>query len=150
MIFQGEESLATNHFKWGVPSTWDNGWEWMEQPESDRFKHHSFTKDLISLRKSSDAFDGDSPAERVYTHELDSVMAFSRKFGEEEFLVVASLNKEPLTNYKLPVDGVWETVLNSDDPKYGGEGRSSSSNVDDGVVNLAPGNLLVLKKSIID
>ncbi|MCA9776681.1 MAG: alpha amylase C-terminal domain-containing protein, partial [Candidatus Eremiobacteraeota bacterium] len=145
MFFQGEESLATNNFKWGVPSTWDNGWEWMEQPDSDRFKHHIFSKDLIGLRKSSDAFDGDSPAQRVYTHELDSVMAFSRKLNDEEFLVVASLNKEPLTNYRLPVDGVWTTVLNSDDSKYGGEGRSCE--LRDGALNLAPGSLMVFKKA---
>lgn len=147
MIFQGEESLATNHFKWGVPSTWDNGWEWMDQPESDRFKHHSFTKDLIALRKSSDAFDGDSPAQRVYTHELDSVMAFSRKLGDEEFLVVASLNKEPLIDYRLPVDGLWTPVLNSDDPRYGGEGRYADAQLRDGSLDIAPGSVVVLRRA---
>jgi maltooligosyltrehalose trehalohydrolase len=146
MMFQGEESLATNNFKWGIPSTWDNGWDWMDQPDSPRFKHHAFTKDLLHLRKSSDAFDADSQATRVYTHELDSVLAYSRKIGDEEFLVVASLNKEALENYALPVEGRWSVALNSDDPKYGGEGRFSSTEMSDGRVDLAPASVVVLRK----
>ncbi len=27
-FFQGDESLATNGFRWGKPSTWDIGWSW--------------------------------------------------------------------------------------------------------------------------
>ena len=146
MMFQGEESLATNSFKWGIPSTWDNGWDWMDKPDSPRYKHHAFTKDLIQLRTSTDAFDADSPAARVYTHEIDSVLAFSRQLGDEEYLVVASLNKDSLENYSLPLDGKWSVVLNSDDPKYGGEGRFGAGEMSDGTLDLSPANLLVLKR----
>ncbi len=29
-FFQGDESLATNAFRWGKPSTWDMGWTWFK------------------------------------------------------------------------------------------------------------------------
>ena len=148
LMFQGEESLATNNFKWGIPSTWDNGWEWRDQPESPRFKHHQFSKDLIKLRQSSVAFDADAEARRVYTHELDSVMAFSRKKGDEEYLVVASFNKAPLANYPLATEGRWEPVLLSDNPDFGGEGQFQPRLLDgpQGSVDLAPGSLSVYRR----
>jgi maltooligosyltrehalose trehalohydrolase len=148
MFFQGDESMATNKFNWGIPSTWDVGWDWMEQPDSARFKHHEFTKEVLSLRKSSDAFDADSQVRRVYTHEQDSVMAFSRKANSDEFLVVSSFNKGDLSNYRLPTDGRWERVLSSDDVRFGGEDKFAPRVLDgnNGTVDLAAGATVVFKR----
>jgi 1,4-alpha-glucan branching enzyme len=33
-MFMGDESLATNGFRWGKPSTWDMGWTWARLGES--------------------------------------------------------------------------------------------------------------------
>ena len=148
IFFQGTESLADNHFKWGIPSTWDVGWEWLEQPSSPRFKHHQFSKALIELRQSSPALEADVAANRVYTHELDSVMAFTRAEGDEEFLVVASLNRAPLDGYHLPLEGKWEPVLSSDDTAYGGTGERLGSTLGEGdsLLDIPAGGLLVFKR----
>lgn len=148
LFFQGDESLATNKFGWGIPSTWDTGWEWMDQPESPRYKHHKFTKAVLSLRQSSKAFLADAAAYRVYTHEQDSVMAFSRKSDQDEFLVVASFNKEALPDYALPVQGDWEQVLSSDSKEFGGEGefQKRALTEDRATVDLPPGGLLLFKR----
>ena len=147
LFFQGDESLATNKFSWGTPATWDLDWNWQNQPESDRFKHHSFTKAVLALKTGHDAFDADSEAHRVYTHEVDSVMAFSRKRGEQEFLVVSSFNKNDLAGYGMPVSGEWKPVLSSDSPEFGGRGAFESRDLGPGgSVDLAAGATLVFER----
>lgn len=185
MFFQGEESLAKNSFKWGIPSTWDTGWDWTtaghgwplgqvpltdarlasfqqmaaqpaEQRSGDagyaalsgaerkmvddlaamtpevrqvaqenvlRRLHHEFCKDAIALRNSSPAFVADAAVSRIYTHNDNSVLAFSRRGGNDEFVVVGSLARQRQDGYPLPLpEGRWELVLDSDDVEYGGEG----------------------------
>lgn len=150
IFFQGEESLADNHFSWGIPSTWDVGWDWLEKPESPRFKHHSFSKAVLAVRNQSDAFKADAEAQRVYTHESDSVLAFSRKGqNNEEYLVVASFNKGNLENYTLPVQGRWEPVLDSDAPEFGGLGEYSPKILEESspTLNLSAGGMLVYRRT---
>ncbi len=149
LFFQGDESLATNHFRWGTPATWDVGWEWMDQPESDHFKHHAFSKALIALRKSSDAFDADAEAHRVYTHEDDSVLAFSRKKNDQEYLVVASFNKNDLAGYSLPTDGRWEPVFTTDKSEFGGSDRFAPRVLEGahGTVDIPAGGMLVFRRA---
>ncbi|WP_309892279.1 alpha-amylase family glycosyl hydrolase [Archangium sp.] len=80
-----------------------------------------FYKDAIALRGSSPAFRADAEVKRVYTHNEDAVMAFTRKSGDEEYLVVASLNRKNLEGYTMPLPpGNWKEVLNSDAAAYGG------------------------------
>ncbi len=81
-----------------------------------------FYQDAIALRHSSPAFRADAEVNRVYTHNEDSVMAFTRKAGGEEYLVVGSLNRENLEGYTMPLPpGNWKEVLNSDAAVYGGD-----------------------------
>ena len=88
-----------------------------------RRQSFNFYKDSIGLRNSSDAFSAAAEVKRVYTHNDDSVMAFTRKSGNEEFLVVGSLNKKNLEGYSLPLPpGQWKEVLNSDAAEFGGSG----------------------------
>jgi 1,4-alpha-glucan branching enzyme len=144
IFFQGDEILAQNTFRWGIPSQWDTG-----QPTPDGLRHRDFCKAAIALRHSSAAFDGNVEARRVYTHNLDSVMAFSRKQGQEEYVVVASLNKKPLSGYKLPLDsGQYELVLNSDDKAFGGDGigRPSVSGGPQARLDLPAAAVLVYRK----
>lgn len=157
MFFQGEESLATNSFKWGVPSTWDSGWDW-EKPAAGqspqntaRRQHFDFCKDAIALRKSSPAFDADAQVSRIYTHNDNSVMAFSREKGNDRYLVVGSLNHNRFPDYKIAVpEGKWQLVLDSDNAKYGGETRSREGQTLTGGADtrfdLPPGGMLVYKR----
>ncbi len=150
IFFQGAESLATNKFRWGVPSTWDVGWEWLKSQDTPtklhRYQHFLFSKDVIQLKRHHPAFDGDAPVERIYTHNDNSVAAFKRFKDGEEFLVVFSLNHQPLPNYTIPnTEGRWELELNSDDPRYGGDGVGRHQ-VEDQKFDLPAGGLLVYKK----
>ncbi|PTL79775.1 malto-oligosyltrehalose trehalohydrolase [Vitiosangium sp. GDMCC 1.1324] len=80
-----------------------------------------FYQDAIALRQSSPAFRADAEVRGVYTHDDDSVMAFTRKSGGEEYLMVGSLNRKNLEGYTLPLPpGNWKEVMNSDAAAYGG------------------------------
>ncbi len=80
-----------------------------------------FYRDAIALRQSSPAFRADAEVHHVYTHNDDSVLAFTRKSGNEEYLVVGSLNRKNLEGYTMPLPpGRWKEVLNSDAAVYGG------------------------------
>jgi maltooligosyltrehalose trehalohydrolase len=183
MFFQGEESQASNEFKWGNPATWDTGWTWeslgqdwdwnkltfndeqrkkyerlfglspavrdrdpdyVRLPAADkqvfddlaamsapdraralvdipRRQSVDFFRDAIALRHSSRAFDADAAVERVYTHNDNSVLAFSRKKDGDEMLVVGSLNHQPFHGYGMDLPpGKWKEVFNSDSGRYGG------------------------------
>lgn len=212
IFFQGEESLATNQFKWGVPSTWDVGWDWLDvgknwdwkkvkiddskvhlykkllnqtsanrsanrdyqalnatdkqiiqyldsvEPDKRdqaiynimRKAHYNFCRDVIKLRQSSCAFDGDAEVHRVYTHNANSVLAFTRKKGDQEYLVIGSFNKNNLQDYNIPLQGgKWQLVFNSDADYYGGENYGSKIHVDGNPhsrFDIPKGGMLVYKR----
>ncbi len=212
MFFQGDETMAANSFKWGVPSTWDAGWDWQSvgknwdwskltfndnqrqvytklfdmspearakdsnfvnlsatdrqvfndlaamKPEErtltmnniSRRQMFEFYKDAIALRSSSSAFEADSQVNNVYTHNDSSVMAFSRKDGNEEYIVVASLNHKNLEGYQMPLPpGQWKEVLNSDASRYGGSNFGNfgaTLNGGNTRVNIPAAGYIVLKK----
>lgn len=213
MFFQGDESMASNNFKWGIPSTWDAGWDWQSvganwdwskinfndnqrelytklfdmapenrakdsgftnlsnadrqvfndlaamKPEErtstmnniPRRQTYEFYKDAIALRSSSTAFEADSQVNRIYTHNDNSVMAFSRKDGNEEYIIVASLNHNNLQGYNVPLPpGQWKEVLNSDASRYGGSNFGNfgaTLNGGNTPVNIPAGGYVVLKKT---
>lgn len=213
MFFQGDETMASNKFKWGVPSTWDAGWDWQSvgtnwdwnkltfndnqrqvytklfdmspetrakdsnfvnlspadrqvfndlaamKPEErtttmnniPRRQTFEFYKDAIALRSSSTAFEADSQVNRIYTHNENSVMAFSRKDGNEEYIIVASLNHDNLEGYQLPLPpGQWKEVLNSDASRYGGSNFGNfgaTLNGGNTKVNIPAAGYIVLKKT---
>ncbi len=64
----------------------------------------------------------------MYTHNEDAVLAFTRKSGNEEYLVVGSLNRKNLEGYTMPLPpGRWKEVLNSDAAVYGGATSATSA-----------------------
>ena len=115
-----------------------------------RRQSFTFYKDAIGLRNSSDAFSAAAEVKRVYTHNDDSVMAFTRKSGNDEFLVVGSLNKQNLEGYSLPLPpGQWKEVLNSDAAVYGGSNfgnYGATLNGGNTPVNIPAAGYVVLKK----
>jgi len=109
-----------------------------------------FFKDAIALRNSSPAFSAGAEVNRVFTHNDDSVMAFTRKSGNEEYLVVASLNRNNLEGYNMPLPpGNWKEVLNSDAGAYGGNNFGNfgaTLNGGNTKVNIPSAGYVVLKK----
>jgi 1,4-alpha-glucan branching enzyme len=109
-----------------------------------------FFKDAIALRNSSPAFRADAEVNRVFTHNDDSVMAFTRKFGDEEYLIVGSLNRQNLEGYTMPLPpGNWKEVLNSDAAAYGGNNFGNfgaTLNGGNTKVNIPAAGYVVLKK----
>ncbi|MBU8896939.1 alpha amylase C-terminal domain-containing protein [Corallococcus sp. M34] len=117
-----------------------------------RRQSFGFYKDAIALRSSSPAFRSDAEVKRVYTHNQDAVMAFTRKSGDDEYLVVGSLNRKNLEGYALPLPpGNWKEVLNSDAAVYGGSnfgnyGATLSGSADT-KVNIPAAGYVVFKKA---
>lgn len=115
-----------------------------------RRQHHTFCREAIKLRQSSQAFDGDAEVKRVYTHNDNSVMAFSRKKGNDEFLVIGSLNRNNQGDYNIPMDGgKWKLVFNSDADAFGGNnyGGKFDVNGDQGAkFDIPAGGMLVYKR----
>jgi 1,4-alpha-glucan branching enzyme len=115
-----------------------------------RKQSFQFHRDAIALRQSSPAFRADAEVKRVYTHNDDSVMAFTHKSGGEEYLVVGSMNRENLEGYALPLPpGNWKEVLNSDAAAYGGGNFGNGGGTLRGgntKVNILAAGYVVLKR----
>lgn len=79
---------------------------------------------LNELRKSSGAFDADSPMSRVYTHNDNRVMAYERTDGKDKFIVVTNFSDKDYSNYKIDgmPAGTWQEVFNSNARDFGGTG----------------------------
>jgi len=161
MIWQGEEFLANNDFKHGLTTTWGQKTEWLDgtaeekaTPESQaRIGHLNLYKDLISLRRSSDAFLPGAPISRVMTHNSDKVLGFRRDSanGDDSFLVFTHLGDANRTDYSVDLpDGQWKEVFNSDGERYGGTNTGNGGGVISGDsvqrMVLPAGGTIVFKK----
>ncbi|HZN94837.1 MAG TPA: alpha-amylase family glycosyl hydrolase [Myxococcales bacterium] len=212
MFFQGDESMASNPFKWGTPNTWDNGWDWQKLPQKYDFNALTFNdsqkaryerlfqvpadqragnaeykalppadrtvfddlakmspedrqktmvditrqqtfkffQDALALRNSSPAFAAGSEVKRIYSHNDNSVMAYERKNGLEDYVVVGSLNKNAFNGYGLELPpGQWKEVFNSDAGAYGGNNVGNFGATINGgqtQLNIPAGGMIVLKK----
>lgn len=84
----------------------------------------AFYRDLIQLRLAHPGLRSRN-IDVLYSHNANRVLAFRRWDGNENFLVLASLNNHPfgsgyvVQNARLP-DGSWKEVFNSDSDRYGG------------------------------
>ncbi len=154
MLWQGEEFLANNDFKHGLTSTWgqETGWITTENPsETDlaRQGHFRVYKDAIALKTSSDAFRPEAPIARVYTHNDDQVMAFSRSGGGDEFIVVSNVAGVDRHGYHIGLpEGRWTEVFNSDAESYGGNNVGNGGATLNGGegLTLPAGGTIVLKR----
>jgi 1,4-alpha-glucan branching enzyme len=158
MLWQGEEFLANNDFKHGLTSTWGADTSWLDgsaaekaTPRSrERQGHLRVHKDLIALRRSSDAFHPSAPVQRVYTHNDDKVTAFSRTGQSgESFIVISMMGDQNKAGYPIPLpEGSWKEVFNSDAEQYGGHSFGNGGGTFSGRagLNLPAGGTIVLKK----
>ncbi len=116
-----------------------------------RRQQFRFYQDAIGLRRSSPALQAGGEVARVYTHNDDSVLAFTRKSGNDEFLVIGSLNHRNLAGYSLPLPpGRWVEVLNSDSARYGGGNFGNSGGTlsgQDAKVNIPAAGYVVFRKA---
>jgi 1,4-alpha-glucan branching enzyme len=84
-----------------------------------------FYQDLIRLRKANPAARS-SHLDIVHALDRTRMVAFTRRHGGNDLLIVASLNNRPFDGYvvrtepeRLP-DGLWQETFNSDAALYGG------------------------------
>jgi 1,4-alpha-glucan branching enzyme len=85
-----------------------------------------FYQDLIRLRRANPAVRSHH-IDIVHVADDNRVIAFTRRQGSNELLIVASLNNQPFANsyvirtepHRLP-DGAWRETFNSDGAIYGG------------------------------
>ncbi|OBH98737.1 hypothetical protein A5678_21885 [Mycobacterium sp. E2733] len=82
----------------------------------------TFFRGLITLRRTVPALRSGS-IDVVHVHDGNRVLAFSRTYGPDQALVVASLNNQPFqSGYTINgvAGGTWREVFNSDAALYGG------------------------------
>jgi 1,4-alpha-glucan branching enzyme len=152
MFLMGEEIVAQKLFKYNtiVEAKEDLHGERI----GDGARMFRFYQDLIHLVRHHAAI---RSRHIDVIHALDStrVLAFTRRHGESELLVVASLNNHPFGDgyilstepHRLP-DGGWQEVINSDSDIYGGRNTGNygmAVSADTGRIELRlPANGLVV------
>lgn len=158
MLWQGEEYLANNDFKHGLTSTWGSDTSWLDGSEAEkatevsraRQGHFQVHKDLIALRRSSDAFHPSAPALRVYSHNDDQVTAFQREGASgDAFVVITQMANQDRTGYPIPLpEGRWKEVFNTDAQAYGGDnfGNAGATVSGRAALNLPAGGTIVLQR----
>lgn len=159
MLWQGEEFLANNDFKHGLTTTWGQNTEWLEgnseQKNTEvaqvRQGHHRLYRDLINLRKTSDAFLPDAPISRVLTHNDDQIVGFRRDSadGADSFLVFSHLGNEHRDGYAVQLPpGEWKEVFNTDADFYGGDsvGNRGETLAGKAPMTLPAGGTVVFKR----
>ncbi len=120
MFFMGEECGDTELYRYN-----DFLWHRMDfQGAAAGDGHHLFTffRGLITLRRTVPALRSGT-IDILHTDDGNRVLAFTRNYGPDHVLVMASLNDQPfLSGYAIDgvADGVWREMFNSDATAYGG------------------------------
>jgi len=91
-----------------------------------------FYQDLLRTRTARPSVRSRN-IEIIYTHDANRILAFRRRDGLEETLVIASLNNTAFDAYRIVDsrigDASWREMLNSDATQYGGWGRVNAGAV---------------------
>lgn len=116
MLFMGQEFLENK--QWSDNPDQPNLISWEDiKREKTSGDFLRFTKDLIHLRKSYQAF-RQSSINVFHIHNDNRIIAFHRWVEGigDDVVVVASLHEFPYRNYQLgfPLRGAWKEVFNSD------------------------------------
>jgi 1,4-alpha-glucan branching enzyme len=118
-----------------------------------------FYQDLIRLRRGNRAVRSHN-IDVVHADDSSRVIAFTRRDGSSDVLVVASLSNHPFTDGyvietgsdRLP-DGPWRETFNSDSSRYGGSdvGNSAGSiSASDGRIDVRlPANGFVVLQRLV-
>jgi 1,4-alpha-glucan branching enzyme len=116
---------------------------------SDRAGIFESYRDLVALRGKSEAFIADAPIQRIFTHNADRVMAFERKGGGDDFVVITNFADVERPGYKVTLPpGKWKEVFNTNARSYGGSGTGNggSTMAHDQGVYLPAGSTIILKR----
>lgn len=122
MFLMGEEVGAANDYR---HDTFLLNREDLRGLRAGRGQHlFRYYQELIRLRLGREGLRSHD-IEILAVHDMNRVIAFRRWSGEEEYLVVASLNDRPFTEgYELVNPrlgaGLWKEIFNSDAERYGG------------------------------
>ncbi|MCL2709374.1 MAG: alpha-amylase family glycosyl hydrolase [Planctomycetaceae bacterium] len=119
-------------------------------------KMFDFYHDAIQLRHHEKALRSKN-IEILHVHNDNRILAFRRWEGKEEIIVVVSLNNQPfdhgynIFHHSSIAQGSWNVLINSGDPKYGGNNRTNATMFSqNGMLSLpvVPANgIVVLKKT---
>lgn len=127
MFFMGEEVGSASDYRY---DSFLQHREDLQGLRAGRGRHlFRYYQEAIRLRRASEALRS-REIEVLFVHDADRVVAFRRWSGEEELLVVASLNDRAftegyaLTHPRLSA-GAWQEVFNSDAEVYGGANRGN-------------------------
>ena len=115
----------------------------------------TYYQEAIALRRSNSGLRS-RQIDVVHVHNENRLIAFRRWSGDQEFLVVASLNNYPFSegyefHHTQISSGGWQEIFNSDASAYGGNNVGNSGGVvyvDEGRLSvIIPANgVIVLKK----
>jgi 1,4-alpha-glucan branching enzyme len=99
-------------------------WSLVDRKELHYCDLDQFDKDMVDLIRKEYRF-SESTIEKVWDNEGDQLVAFRRR----DLLFIFNFNGEKsFTDYGILVKkGVYNVVLNTDDPKYGGFGFADDS-----------------------
>jgi 1,4-alpha-glucan branching enzyme len=155
MFFMGEEILAQRSYRF------DNVSRSKEDLAGERAgagaRMFRFYQDLIRMRRANRALRS-RHIDIVHASDPNRVIAFTRRDGQTEVLVVASLSNHPFQDgYRIHTDpgrlpaGRWQETFNSDSAIYGGANvgnLGAAIPADNGEIRLViPANaLLVLQR----
>jgi 1,4-alpha-glucan branching enzyme len=156
MFFMGEEIVAQRSYRF------DNVSHSKEDLAGERVgagaRMFRFYQDLIRMRRANRTLRS-RQIDIVHASDPNRVIAFTRRDGQSEVLVVASLNNHPFQNgYRIQTDpdrlraGLWRETFNSDAAIYDGDNvgnLGAAIPADNGQIELViPANgLLVLQRS---
>jgi 1,4-alpha-glucan branching enzyme len=140
MFFMGEEVGASRPYRYGdFVNAREDYYALRQGAGADLFR---FYQDLIRLRLARPALRSHN-IDVIYTHNANRMLAFRRWEGNEELLVVATLNNAPFPNgYNIGNsrinDGQWREIFNSDATAYGGRGLANEGSISSagGVITL--------------
>jgi 1,4-alpha-glucan branching enzyme len=140
MFFMGEEVGASRPYRYGdFVNAREDYYALRQGAGADLFR---FYQDLIRLRLARPALRSHN-IDVIYTHNANRMLAFRRWEGNEELLVVATLNNASFPNgYNIGNsrinDGQWREIFNSDATAYGGSGLANEGSISSagGVITL--------------
>ena len=130
MFFMGEEVGAWEPYRYSDFLQHRQDFPALSKGEGAKLFHYyrdalQKRRDLRSLRSRN--------IDILHTHDANRVLAYRRWEGDEEVIVLASLNDTGFDSYCIRdariADGAWREVLNSDADCYGGWGRVNAGTI---------------------
>ena len=132
MFFMGEEVGAWQPYRYNDFINFREDFPGLRAgPGANLFR---FYQDLIRLRLTHPALRSHAN-DILHVHDANRVLAFRRWGGEQDILVMASLNNHDFTaGYRIQhpaiADGRWLEIFNSDARDYGGSGLINAGTIE--------------------